>query len=182
MNTRRENAGTGASASVQPQGKGGALVLQPEEGESYWQPKYANGYAIVKLSPKTSASPRVAMGVQVIAPGGHVREHWHATNEEILFCFAGRGTVIVDGTPHPFVPGTTVYVGPWVKHKIVNDGPGELRMTWTYLPPGLEEYFASIGRPRSPGEPAPAPFERPTHTGEAQRRTGFGPPVDSDPA
>jgi hypothetical protein len=27
-------------------------VLQPEEGQSYWQPIWANGYSIIKLSPK----------------------------------------------------------------------------------------------------------------------------------
>jgi hypothetical protein len=35
------------------------------------------------------------------------------------------------------------------------------KMTWTYLPPGLDDFFAAIGRPRRPGEPAPEPFERP---------------------
>jgi hypothetical protein len=34
-------------------------------------------------------------------------------------------------------------------------------MTWMYLPPGLDDYFAAIGRPRQPGEPGPEPFERP---------------------
>jgi Cupin domain len=79
-----------------------------------------------------------------------VREHSHTPNREILFCFEGKGTVLVDGVPHPFVPGTTVYAGPGVRHKIINDGPGELKMTWTYLPPGLDEFFAAIGRPRRP--------------------------------
>jgi quercetin dioxygenase-like cupin family protein len=49
------------------------------------------------------------MGVQVIAPGGYVREHSHDPNQEILFCFAGKGTILVDGVAHPFVSGTTVY-------------------------------------------------------------------------
>lgn len=29
---------------VVPSDKGDAIVLQPDEGESYWQPKPANGY------------------------------------------------------------------------------------------------------------------------------------------
>jgi quercetin dioxygenase-like cupin family protein len=45
------------------------------------------------------------MGIQVIAPGGYVREHSHMPNQEILFCLAGRGTIIVDGVPHPIRPG-----------------------------------------------------------------------------
>ena len=66
------------------------IVLQPEEGQSYWQPVWANGYSIVKLSPKHAGPENVAMGVQVIAPGGYVREHSHDPNQEILFCFAGK--------------------------------------------------------------------------------------------
>jgi quercetin dioxygenase-like cupin family protein len=160
----------------EPQGPG--IVLQPEEGQSYWQPRWANGYSIVKLSPKQAGPADLAMGVQVIAPGGFVREHSHTPNREILFCFEGKGTVLVDGVPHPFVPGTTVYASPGVRHKIINDGPGELKMTWTYLPPGLDEFFAAIGRPRRPGEPAPAPFDRPADVHAIEARTGYGPPIE----
>jgi quercetin dioxygenase-like cupin family protein len=106
--------------------KGTGIVLQPTEGQGYWQPIWANGYSIVKLSPKNAGPDNFAMGVQVIAPGGYVREHSHTPNQEILFCFAGKGTMIVDGVPQPFVPGTTVYVAPGVKHKIINDGLDEL--------------------------------------------------------
>jgi quercetin dioxygenase-like cupin family protein len=92
------------------------IVLQPEEGQSYWQPIWANGYSIIKLSPTHAGPGNLTMGVQVIAPGGYVREHSHDPNQEILFCFAGKGTILVDGVAHPFVPGTTVYAGPGVKH------------------------------------------------------------------
>jgi quercetin dioxygenase-like cupin family protein len=154
------------------------IVLQPEEGQSYWQPIWANGYSIIKLSPKHAGPGNVAMGVQVIAPGGYVREHSHDPNQEILFCFAGKGTILVDGVAHPFVPGTTVYAGAGVRHKIINDGPDDLKMTWTYLPPGLDDFFAAIGRPRRPGEPAPEPFERPTDVHAIEARTGYGSPIE----
>jgi quercetin dioxygenase-like cupin family protein len=95
--------------------KSTGIVLQPEEGHGYWQPIWANGYSIVKLSPKHAGPENLTMGIQVIAPGGYVREHSHTPNQEILFCFAGRGTILVDGKAHPFVPGTTVYAGPGVQ-------------------------------------------------------------------
>src|SRR5262249_39344864 len=129
------------------------------------------GYSIIKLSPKHGGPDNLAMGIQVIAPGGYVREHSHTPNQEILFCFAGKGTIIVDGVPQPFVPGTTVYAAPGVRHKIINDGPDELKMTWTYLPSGLDDFFAAMGRPREPGEPAPEPFARPADV----HATGAGP-------
>ena len=157
--------------------KGPGIVLQPEEGESYWQPVWANGYSTVKISPK-NGTLNLAMGVQVIAPGSYVREHSHTPNQEILFCFEGKGTVLVDGVPHPFVPGTTVYAGPGVRHKIINDGSDELKMTWTYLPPGLDDFFAGIGRPRKRGEPAPEPFERPADVHALEAKSGYGPPIE----
>lgn len=166
-----------AAAAAEPPFKGEKIVLQPDEGESYWQPMPANGYGTIKVSPKNCASNYVSMGVQVIAESGYVREHWHSRHEEILFCFEGQGEILVDGVAHPFVPGTTVYVGRWVRHKIVNTGRGDLKMTWTYLPPGLDEFFAAIGRPRRPGEPRPAPFPRPEDTLDAERRSGFGPKI-----
>lgn len=160
-----------------PATAGSKFVLQPDEGESYWQPKPANGYSTVKVSPANCSSNQVTMGIQVVAPGGYVREHWHSRNEEILFCFAGHGTILVDGEPHPFVPGTTAFLGRWVKHKIVNDGSDTLSFTWTFLPPGLDQFFAGIGRPRQLGEPAPEPFDRSDETLAVEKRTGFGPPI-----
>ena len=160
--------------------KGSKFVLQPDEGTSYWQPKPADGYITIKVSPSNCTSNLVTMGIQVVAPNGcYVREHWHSRNEEILFCYEGRGTILVDGEPHAFVPGTTAYLGRWVKHKIVNDDAQQpLKFTWTYLPPGLDQFFASIGRPRRAGEPTPEPFERPADVVGVEQRTGFGPPLD----
>ena len=50
--------------------KGDALVLQPDEGESYWQPNPANGYSTIKVSPRNCRSNHASFGVQVIAHGG----------------------------------------------------------------------------------------------------------------
>ena len=33
-------------------------------------------------------------------------------------------------------------------------------MLWVITPPGLEDFFKAIGRPRRAGEPAPPPFAR----------------------
>ena len=75
------------SAEAAEETKGPGIVLQPGEGQSYWQPIWANGYSIVKLSPKHAGPDNLTMGIQVIAPGGYVREHSHTPNQEILFCF-----------------------------------------------------------------------------------------------
>lgn len=142
------------------------LVVRPDEGESYWQPVPANGYAEVRVSHRRDpAIGSLASGIQVIAPGCHIREHVHPDQEELLFFFEGRGEVVIDGVAHALVPGTTAYIGAGHRHKIVNGDPvAELRMMWVMLPGGangLDDFFARIGRPRRPGEPAPEPFPRP---------------------
>ena len=154
--------------------RGSVVVCQPDQGESFWQPVPANGYSEVRVSKRNSAKIEgFSSGIQVIAPGCHIREHQHGAEEELLFFFEGEGKVLVNGVEHPIRPGTTVYVGPWNKHKIVNDGGTDLKMLWVLMPGGLEDFFEAIGRPRRPGEPAPEPFPRPENVEEIERATVF---------
>ena len=153
---------------------GAAFVRQPDEGESFWQPVPANGYAEVRVSKRDS--PKIqgfSSGIQVIAPGCHIREHQHGAEQELLFFFEGTGKILVNGVEHPVRPGTTAYLGSWNKHKIVNDSQADLKMLWVLMPGGLEDFFQAIGRPRTPGEPAPAPFPRPENVEEIERATVY---------
>ena len=153
--------------------RGRAVVMQPDEGPSYWQPVPANGHADPKLFPANTGFPALSMGYQTIAVGSRVREHSHGDQVELQICFRGRGHVMVDGQRHPLVPGTACSLGYDVKHEIVNDGPEELVMLWVIAPAGLENFFAAIGRPRVPGEPAPAPFARPSDVVAIERSLGM---------
>jgi quercetin dioxygenase-like cupin family protein len=153
--------------------RGRAVVVQPEEGASWWQPIPANGHADPKLTPAVTGFPGLSMGYQTIAPGGRVREHSHGAQVELQICFRGRGRVMVNGTSHPLVPGTACFLGHDVKHEIVNEGPDALVMLWVITSPGLEDFFASIGRLRRPGEPAPAPFARPGDVVAIERAMGM---------
>ena len=74
------------------------VVVQPDEGESFWQPVPANGYAEVRVSHRRHPAIRsLATGIQVIAPGCHIREHVHPAQEELLFFFEGEGEAVIDG-------------------------------------------------------------------------------------
>jgi quercetin dioxygenase-like cupin family protein len=150
-----------------------AVVVQPDEGPSYWQPVPANGHADPKLTPDKTAFPPLSMGYQTIAPGGRIREHSHGDQIELQICFRGRGHVLVDGTRHTLVPGTACFLGYDVKHEIVNDGADDLVMMWVITPHGLEDFFKAIGRPRSAGEAAPAPFARPSDVVAIERALGM---------
>ena len=125
--------------------RGRAVVVQPEDGPSYWQPVPANGHADPKLYPARTGFAGHAMGFQTIAPGSRVREHSHGDQVELQICFRGQGHVLADGVRHPLVPGTACLLGYDVKHELVNDGPDDLVMLWVITPPGLEDFFKAGG-------------------------------------
>jgi quercetin dioxygenase-like cupin family protein len=159
--------------SSAPTVRGHAVVVQPGEGPSYWQPVPANGHADPALTPALTGFGTLSMGYQTIAPGGRVREHSHGDQIELQICFRGRGHVLVDGVRHPLVAGTACFLGWDVKHELVNDGPDDLVMLWVITPPGLEDFFKAIGRPRAAGEPVPAPFARPADVVAIERALGM---------
>ncbi len=155
--------------------KGIAAVIGPEEGVSFWQPLPSTGYATVKISPFNAPFNHISAGIQVLEPGTHVRNHAHQRNEEMLFVYEGTGKCLVDGRECALEPGALIVVGRNVEHKIFNDGPGQMKMFWVFTPPGLENWFAAIGRPRRPGEPPPAPFTRPQDIADVQKQVHFVP-------
>jgi quercetin dioxygenase-like cupin family protein len=156
-----------------PTARGRAVVVQLGEGPSYWQPVPANGHADPALTPAVTGFETLSMGYQTIAPGGRVREHSHGDQVELQICFRGRGRVVVDGVSHPLAPGTACFLGYDVKHEIVNEGDDDLVMLWVITPPGLEDFFKAIGRPRAAGEPAPQPFARPADVVAIERALGM---------
>ena len=48
--------------------RGRAVVMQPGEGRSWWQPTPANGHADPKLVPSDTGFGTLSMGYQTIAP------------------------------------------------------------------------------------------------------------------
>jgi quercetin dioxygenase-like cupin family protein len=153
--------------------RGQAVVVQPGEGPSYWQPVPASGHADPALFPGNTGFDRLSMGFQTIAPGGRIREHSHGDQVELQICFRGQGEVRVDGQTHPLRPGTACFLGPDVKHEILNPGGDPLVMLWITSPPGLEHFFRAIGRVREPGSPAPPPFDRPADVVAIERSLGL---------
>jgi mannose-6-phosphate isomerase-like protein (cupin superfamily) len=153
--------------------RGHAIVVQPGEGPSYWQPVPARGHADPTLCPAGTRFDGLSMGFQTIAPGGRVREHSHSAQIELQICFRGAGRVVVDGVSHTLVPGTACFLGHDVKHEIWNETAEDLVMLWVVSPPGLEHFFEAIGRPREAGTPAPPAFERPADGVAIERRMGL---------
>ena len=154
---------------------GNVKIVSPTEGDSFWQPVPANGYVRNIFSQQAlGARGDFSLGTQTVAPGGFIREHTHAHNEEIIFVIEGRGVARIDGVDHPLETGSAVYVGVNRKHHFLNPHPEPMTFLWIMMPGGLDRFFAEIGRLRTPGEPAPAPFPRPENVAEIEARTVFG--------
>lgn len=150
-----------------------AVVVQPGEGVSFWQPKPANGHSNPTLVPSNTSFGGFSMGYQTIAPHSRIRAHSHGEQVELQICFRGRGRVEVNGESHDLVEGTACFLGPDVRHEIFNESDEDLVQLWVIGPAGLEDFFQSIGRPRSQGETAPEPFDRPDNVVAIEQAMGF---------
>lgn len=72
----------------------------------------------------------------MIPAGRSTAPHAHADLTEVFFVRAGRGTIRIDGAPHPAAPGTCVRVDPGETHTIENPGPDALELLYFGIPGG----------------------------------------------
>ena len=155
--------------------KGICIVMDPEDGASFWQPNPTGGAITVKLSPYNIPSNMLAFGIQQVGPGGLLPNHSHSRNEELKYVWKGTGRARVNGQEAIAVPGTTVFTGRWVEHEFQADSDGPLTITWLIFPAGLENLLTGIGRPRKPGQPHPGDFALPDNLMGLLDEAGFGP-------
>lgn len=156
--------------------KPSSVVIGPDEGQSLWQPLPSRGYVTVNLTPDNMPYDTFSSGIQVLPPGCEVREHGHRQNHELVFIYEGAGIVEIDGEVHRAVAGTTVLFARNCVHRIQNTGSSDMKMFWVFSPPGLEDWFRAIGRPRQSSEPMPDAFPRPENVQEIMERMRFVPP------
>jgi quercetin dioxygenase-like cupin family protein len=156
------------------QAAGETRVVPEGAGRSWWQPVPANGHAeVILASNEIDSVHKFSMGRQLLPPGGRVRLHAHDRAEEVFYVLKGTGVAEIDGQPHHLSPGVALYFGHNRQHTISNDGAEDLQWLWFFLPGKLEDFFAAIGRERTPGEVAPEPFARPEDVREIEKRTVF---------
>jgi mannose-6-phosphate isomerase-like protein (cupin superfamily) len=158
--------------------KGPSRVMGPEDGESYWQPFPHQGYMTVKVGPGVEGDPDpgFAFGIQVMPPGCHVREHGHARNTEVLFIYEGTGYAEIDGVREQIGPGTTILLGRFCGHTIVNEGKTDMKFAWFFTPPGLDQVVRAMGVPRKLGDQPPESFQRPPNVADILQAAGWATP------
>jgi mannose-6-phosphate isomerase-like protein (cupin superfamily) len=153
-----------------------SIVIGPGEAPSCWQPLPSRGHVSVALSPDNTPYDDFSAGVQVLPPGCSVREHGHQRNHELFFIHAGTGTCTIEDQTYDLVPGSIVLFGRHARHLVTNTGTEDMHIFWVFMPPGLEDWFSAIGRPRIAGEAMPEPFDRPQNVGDIQKNLRFVPP------
>ncbi len=92
------------------------------------------GVSIARLdhdSPERFVSLRRALGVtclginqMILRPGERGRIHVHAQQEEIYLVLRGTMTVEVPGESHDLGEGEMMRIGPEVRRRVLNRGPG----------------------------------------------------------
>ncbi len=153
--------------------RGITIVLKPEDGEALWQPKPSTGFVVNKLNPYNSPFDNFSTGLQILEPGTHIRRHAHERQHEILFCYRGEGYAEIGETHHALAEESMILIGRGVQHKVVNTGSGQMRLLWIISPPGLEDWFRALGRPKQTGDTEAPVFERPDNISEIEKRQRF---------
>jgi hypothetical protein len=73
-----------------------AIVIPRDEAETYWQPAPSHGTMNTILTPRNCPSNAFSVATQYIDAGCEIRPHAHERIEEILFLYAGHGTLTLE--------------------------------------------------------------------------------------
>ncbi len=87
------------------------------------------------IGPQNTPTERVSLGVSVFPPGSRPTGHVHDTQEETIYCAAGRGRIVTPEATAEIEPGVTVWVPPGVHHATESDGPEPLELVCFFAPP-----------------------------------------------
>jgi quercetin dioxygenase-like cupin family protein len=75
-----------------------------------------------------------SLGVSVYPPGSRPAGHVHDTQEETIYCAAGRGRIVTPEGVAEMEPGVAVIVMPGTHHATEADGPEPLELVCFFAP------------------------------------------------
>jgi quercetin dioxygenase-like cupin family protein len=87
------------------------------------------------IGPQNTPTERVSLGVSVFPAGSHPEGHVHDTQEETIYCAAGRGRIVTPDGVAEIEAGVTVWVGVGTPHATEADGPEPLELVCFFSPP-----------------------------------------------
>lgn len=130
-------------------------VVHKTEGETLRMGQGGVRPITILIDPKGVGSRELSMGVQELPPGGGIPLHRHQDEEEVLFVYAGRMRITIEGRALEVGPESAVFIPRGAWHRVETLGDEPLRTTWTFSPPGFEEVFREMARTQTehPGPP-----------------------------
>ena len=92
------------------------------------QPYVGDDKAIIRelASPENSGLTRHSFAEIRHPPGTASLEHYHTEAEEVYFVLSGRGGIRVEGETRSIGPGDVVVIVPGERHKVWQEGEGDL--------------------------------------------------------
>jgi quercetin dioxygenase-like cupin family protein len=87
------------------------------------------------VGPQNTPTERVSMGVSVFPAGSRPAGHVHDTQEETIYCAAGRGRIVTLDATAEVEAGVTVWVQEGTFHATESDGPEPLELVCFFSPP-----------------------------------------------
>ncbi len=110
----------------------------------------------ILIAPDRTGNRHLSMGVQEMEAGGLIPLHHHPDAEELLFVYAGRARITLDGQVCEVGRETAVLFPQGAWHEIEALAGEPLKLTWTFSPPGYEHTFREMARTRTDHIPPPA--------------------------
>ena len=100
------------------------------------QPFVGDDGAVVRelASPANSALTRHSFAEIRHPPGTASQEHYHTEAEEMYYIIEGQGGIRVDGQTRTIGPGDVVVIAPGERHKVWQEGDGDLVLLVTCVP------------------------------------------------
>lgn len=97
------------------------------------------------IGPESAPTERVSMGVSIFPPGSKPEGHVHDTQEETIYCMAGRGRIVTPDATAEVEPGVMVWVPPQTPHATESDGPEPLELVCFFSPPVVPGSYEKHG-------------------------------------
>jgi mannose-6-phosphate isomerase-like protein (cupin superfamily) len=93
-----------------------------------------DGARIQELAGRSTGLTSHSLALITHPAGTAARAHHHTVADEVYFVRAGQGHIELDGVTRPIGPGDIIEIHPGQRHKVWNDGPGDLDLIVTCAP------------------------------------------------
>ena len=122
------------------------VVLGPDGGRAEsWNDATRGRISFRTLfSSEETGTSGLTAGLAELAPDGRLNVHRHEA-AEVYQVLEGEGVVTLDGTEHPVVPGSAVFIPGSAWHGIRATGPGTLRFSYVLQADGMGDVEYDFG-------------------------------------